>query len=246
MGRYEDSSLAFRRGHLLVNRFEPKLAALRALAAGTAAFGGHPMAMATALISAGKPVDGETLSSAGWVKESLRQEQQEHKLSAVLRGLERPADAGERIELARMCATKQLYRAAFRFYTEAFGERPGQANDQTTRHRYNAACAAALAGCGRGKDALLFECSERAGWRRQALRWLQRDLGAWSRRLDTGQRPDGAAVVRTLRHWQRDGDLAGVRGPAAIAKLPADEREAWTKLWAEVEALRTKAQEKLK
>jgi hypothetical protein len=39
---------------------------------------------------------------------------------------------------------------------------------------------------------------------------------------------------RTLRHWQRDADLAGVRDKEALAGLPADERAQWDKLWAEV------------
>jgi hypothetical protein len=37
-----------------------------------------------------------------------------------------------------------------------------------------------------------------------------------------------------LRHWQEDSDLAGVRDSAALADLPAAERDAWCKVWAEV------------
>jgi hypothetical protein len=37
-----------------------------------------------------------------------------------------------------------------------------------------------------------------------------------------------------LRHWQRDADLAGVRGKQALAGLRAEERAEWEKLWAEV------------
>jgi hypothetical protein len=29
-------------------------------------------------------------------------------------------------------------------------------------------------------------------------------------------------VVQTLRHWQQDTDLAGIRDAAALAKLPQD------------------------
>jgi len=35
----------------------------------------------------------------------------------------------------------------------------------------------------------------------------------------------------------RASDLAGIRDPAAVAKLPADEQEACKKLWADVAAL---------
>jgi hypothetical protein len=44
--------------------------------------------------------------------------------------------------------------------------------------------------------------------------------------------------------WQRDSDLIGLRDQEALAKLPADEREACQKLWAGVESLRKKIQEK--
>jgi hypothetical protein len=40
-----------------------------------------------------------------------------------------------------------------------------------------------------------------------------------------------------LQHWQNDTDLAGVRDPAALAKMPEAERADWQKLWADVEAL---------
>jgi hypothetical protein len=36
-------------------------------------------------------------------------------------------------------------------------------------------------------------------------------------------------------------DFAGVRDKAELAKLPADEREAWQGLWTEVESLLARA-----
>ena len=44
-----------------------------------------------------------------------------------------------------------------------------------------------------------------------------------------------------MQHWLRDADFGGVRGPDALARLPAMERPAWQKLWEEVEALRQRA-----
>ena len=41
----------------------------------------------------------------------------------------------------------------------------------------------------------------------------------------------------TLAGWQTDADLAGLRDADAVAKLPAAERDACRKLWADVEAL---------
>jgi hypothetical protein len=47
-----------------------------------------------------------------------------------------------------------------------------------------------------------------------------------------------------MKQWQEDTDLAGVRDAAALAKLPAKERAAFTTLWADVAALLNKAEEK--
>jgi hypothetical protein len=33
-----------------------------------------------------------------------------------------------------------------------------------------------------------------------------------------------------LRHWKEDGNLAGIREPGALAKLPVDEQAAWRAL----------------
>ena len=44
-----------------------------------------------------------------------------------------------------------------------------------------------------------------------------------------------------VRDWQQDRDLAGLRDAAALAKLLAEER-AFAQLWAEVEALRKRAE----
>ena len=42
--------------------------------------------------------------------------------------------------------------------------------------------------------------------------------------------------MSALIHWRKDTDLAGIRDAAALAKLPADEQNAVTQLWAEVAA----------
>jgi hypothetical protein len=47
-----------------------------------------------------------------------------------------------------------------------------------------------------------------------------------------------ALVHRQMQHGFKDEDLASVRGPEVIARLPVDERDAWNQLWAEVRALR--------
>jgi hypothetical protein len=81
-------------------------------------------------------------------------------------------------------------------------------------------------------------------WRKQALAWLQADLKAWTRLLKKATPQTRACVQQTLQQWKKDPDLAGVRERAALRKLPAEERQAWTKLWAEVDVLLKRAQAK--
>ena len=49
-------------------------------------------------------------------------------------------------------------------------------------------------------------------------------------------------IPPALREWQADSDLAGLRDPAALALLAAEERSASAQLWAEVAMLLEKAQ----
>jgi hypothetical protein len=52
--------------------------------------------------------------------------------------------------------------------------------------------------------------------------------------LDKGPAAARTAVQRTLRHWQRDPDLAGLRDAAALARLPEAEQVACRQLWIDV------------
>ncbi len=89
-------------------------------------------------------------------------------------------------------------------------------------------------GCGQGEDAAQLDVAERARLRRQALDWLRADLAAWGQLLEKQPDQARARVQQTLRHWQEDAELAGVRGDA-LARLPEADRQAWQQLWADVE-----------
>jgi tetratricopeptide (TPR) repeat protein len=167
----------------------------------------------------------------------------DQKLPALLNGQAQPADNAERLALAGLCQQppKGLYAAATRFYGDAFAADPKLADDLQACHRYNAACAAALAGCGQGKDAAGLGEEKCGKLRLTARSWLRADLAAWRRLLE--QEPDKArpAVARQLAHWLQDQDFAGVRGAESLARLPEAERKDWQQLWEEVEALRRRA-----
>ena len=56
----------------------------------------------------------------------------------------------------------------------AFAADPKLSEDSRVAHRYNAACCAAVAGCGGGADGgKLSEEERRTRWRQQARQWLR-------------------------------------------------------------------------
>jgi Tfp pilus assembly protein PilF len=168
----------------------------------------------------------------------------EARLPAILRGEDKPASARESLDVAQMCVHKKMNAAAARFWATAFAADAKLADDLQAGHRYNAACYAALAAAGQGEDAAKLDDKERARLRKQALDWLRADLAAYAKLLETGPPPARALVQRQMRHWQKDSDLAGIRDAAALAKLPAAERTAFTQLWSDAAALLKKAEEK--
>jgi serine/threonine protein kinase len=174
-------------------------------------------------------------------------------LDELQRHDEAAKDWDQAVELdERKRAETQLWRAAslakagqhilsVRLYREAFAAQPALADDLQHQHRYNAACPAALAGCGQGKDADQTDDKERARLRRQALEWLRADLTAYRQALDKQPQKARAAILQRMQHWHQDKDFAGVRGPEALAKLPECDRKEWQALWEEVETIRKRA-----
>jgi tetratricopeptide (TPR) repeat protein len=171
--------------------------------------------------------------SAQWVRRAERLATLADRLPALLRGDYHPKDNAERLDLARVCYGTKRHAAAARFWAEAIDADPKLADDLRAQHRYDAACAAALAGCGQGRDDPPPDDAARARLRGQALDWLRADLALRAKQLDT----DAAAARTALAHWKDDPDLSGVRDPAALAALPESERDAWRALWAEVDRL---------
>jgi hypothetical protein len=175
--------------------------------------------------------------SRTWVRNADKLIQLDERLAAILAGKAEAADNRERLALALLCQQfKRFNTAAARFFAEAFHDDPKLAEDLKALHRYNAACAAALAARGKGADAGKLDDKERARWRKQALDWLAADLALWSKQAEKATPAARAAIQKQLRHWQTDDDLAGVRDETALARLPAEEQPGWRKLWASVTA----------
>jgi serine/threonine-protein kinase len=167
----------------------------------------------------------------------------EGRLSAGLLGSDKPANARECLQFAKLCRVKKQYTAAARFAADAFARAPSLAGDLRSHEQYYAACDAALAGCGRGEDAAQLSEAERTGWRQQARVWLRADLAAWAKKLDGGNPADRLLVRNSLTHWRADPYLAGLRERSALDKLSADERQECLALWDEVTAVLRRAQQ---
>jgi serine/threonine-protein kinase len=161
----------------------------------------------------------------------------EAKLPALLSGQVEPANAAERADFAWYCGFKGLPTRAARLYAEAFSVDPKLANNLEQAHRYNAARVGALAGCGQAEDARALPDKEMLGLRRQALDWLKADLALNAKLAGRDDPATKQTVRQRLEHWRQDADLAPVRDPGALDKLPDNERESWRRLWADVGAL---------
>jgi tetratricopeptide (TPR) repeat protein len=185
---------------------------------------------------------GWPYTSAEWVRQAERMVALESRLPNVLRGTDKPKSAAEVIEFAFLAYNTKQFGASARLYSESFRADPKPAEDMTAGNRYNAACAAALAGAGQGDDKPPLDEKEKTGWRKQALDWLRADLAFWTKQAATGKPEAKALVSQQLQHWKVDSDLAGIRDETAITALPADEQKSCRALWAEVEALLAKAQ----
>jgi tetratricopeptide (TPR) repeat protein len=164
------------------------------------------------------------------------------KLPALLKADFKPTTNEERLALSELCKIKKLYRTSAGLCAGAFAADPKLADDLKAGHRYNAACFAALAAAGLGEDTGKLDDTEKARLRKQARDWLRADLALRTKQLESGEPADRIAVGQTMKHWQQDSDLAGIRDEGALLSLPAEECARWEKLWTDVAALRKKAE----
>ena len=180
-----------------------------------------------------------------WICHLLRREAEGMilpNLSAFLDGKYQPQDNDERLALLGICQFRNRTRAMARLYADAFAASRPLADDLGAGHRYNAARAAALAGCGRGEDARDLEDGERKRWRDQARQWLRAELAARARALGADPTAARWEVHETLTRWQKEPDLACVRDPGELNRLAADERKEYFALWAEVATVLARTQ----
>jgi tetratricopeptide (TPR) repeat protein len=166
----------------------------------------------------------------------------DERLRPVLIGEDRFVGPEDQIALGRMCLFfKHLYVSAGVFYAEAFGARPELANDLRNTNRFDAACAAALAGTGQGEDVAALQERDKQVWRERARHWLEEDLAQWSKLAASDKPPDRAMTRAAMFRWKQERYLAGIRNKDALQKLPEGERAVFQKLWDDVDAVLKRA-----
>jgi serine/threonine-protein kinase len=205
--------------------------------------GGEPRAARQTLAAAIPAYDWRAAQADdrdAWICHILRREAEGlilPNLPAFLDGTYQPRGNDERLALLGACQFLNRTGAMARLYADAFAAAPGLADDLGAGHRYNAARAAAQAGCGRGADATGLGEEEGARWRMQARQWLRADLAARARALDAGPAATRGTGRLALTRWHNEPDLAGLRDPGDLDKLPADERQEYLALWADLAAV---------
>ena len=130
----------------------------------------------------GSKQPGWSMNSARFVHNAERLVALAPRLPALLSGETQPASADEYVTLAGLYQNRKLNRAAARSYVAAFTAEPKLAEELAST-RYSAACAAALAACGQGKDTAQLDDTERAA----APRARPRLAGCRLRRLVQAQ-----------------------------------------------------------
>jgi serine/threonine protein kinase/Flp pilus assembly protein TadD len=167
----------------------------------------------------------------------------DEELAAFLDSGVSPSEGEDMIYLAKFAMLeKQHYPAAANLFQSAFLKQPGLADDLQKLHRYIAACAAAQAGTSAMTSGA--DDAERARWRDQALMWLRAELRALSEHVvvrtentpANGPKPADIRQVITTR-WLKDPELAGIRDPDQLDKLPEAEKSAFAALWQDIDTL---------
>jgi eukaryotic-like serine/threonine-protein kinase len=175
-----------------------------------------------------------------WMIHVLRREAEAlilPNLTAFLEGSHQPRGNDERLALLGACEFWDRRTALASLYAAAFAADPNLAEDVRAGHRYQAACAAVVAGRGGGADGAGLSEAERARWRKQAREWLRLDLAAWTKRLETNGPTDRAELQKTLMRWPVNPDLAGLREPKSLDQMSLAEREDCLALWGEFDSL---------
>jgi eukaryotic-like serine/threonine-protein kinase len=169
-------------------------------------------------------------SRESWIYHALRREAEGLILpgaAAFFRGERVPEDDDERLALTAACQDRGFHVKGARLWADVLASTPAL----LAEHGFDAAAAAALAGCGTGVDTQGLGEAERAAFRKQAVVWLNGQLDACEQKFAKRRQEDITSVHEALRPWRTSWKLVPLRDPAERARLPSDEQEACRKLW---------------
>ena len=172
-----------------------------------------------------------------WLWHILRREAQSMifpNTAAFLQEEYEPQENVERLALVGECRFRNLNCAAAKLYADAFAADPTLTEDARCRHRYNAACAAALAGAGVGDDAEKLSETDKAAWRKQSCKWLTSELESMARRMQSAPTENRDPSIWLLKQWQNNPAFSSLRDASALEKMSPDERQECTTLWTAV------------
>jgi serine/threonine-protein kinase len=148
-----------------------------------------------------------------------------------------PIDVAMQRSLAEWHYVRRETAASARLYEAAFAKQPAPDDDFSTGHRYSAGCAAALAGSGTGTDAGRLDDQQKSALRRNSLEWLKADWAVWDKRERTDPAGFRSRAAEVMSSWRNSPDLACVRTPEALSRLPQAESNDWRAFWTQVEDL---------
>jgi len=159
------------------------------------------------------------------------------RFPVVLEGKDCPRDTAERLTFAQMAYDRRHFATAARFWAEGFDADPKLGAGRDRQRLFDASRAAILAVDGKGADEPPPDDQTKAHLRARAAQWLKADLALWIKALESGSDQDRTELIRTMKRWKTDTDLAGIRDAEALNKLPADAQKPWRTLWAGVDTL---------
>src|SRR5262249_26786344 len=154
-----------------------------------------------------RSVQFQVIDQNGWIYHILRREAENlivPNLPVFLNGRYEPQDNDERLAFIGACQFANRTRTIAPLYADAFPAAPSLADDLDAGYRYNAARAAAQAGCSRGADVTGLGDKEKAHLREQALQWLRAELAARARVIGAGPAEARGAHRLVLTRWRSE------------------------------------------
>jgi serine/threonine-protein kinase len=182
---------------------------------------------------------GNATTHEAWIYHVLRREAEGlivPNFRELIGSSAQPQNNDERLVLLGVCEFEDLRGRCAQLWLDALNASAELANN----HAVDAARAAALAGCGGGKDAVKFTDEDRRRWRERSVDLLLSRVDILERLLSSAP-PQKGAIRSDLQALQRASELAGLRDLDRVSHLPKSEQERCAALWRRVGAVLDRA-----